>query len=185
MRKFYTIAISFLLLFSAGASGKPANKAKLNTANKKEIHSILTRNPDWLEAARKTEAKWGVPVNVQLAIMHTESNFRATAKNPKSTAFGYAQAINGTWSAYQRQTGRSGSRSNFEAASDFIGWYAHNASRKLGISKENAYGMYIAYHDGIGRYKRSVQSPNSRVSRLARTVQKKAVEYDQVLNSLV
>ncbi|MCB2130933.1 MAG: lytic transglycosylase, partial [Rhodobacteraceae bacterium] len=68
----------------------------------------------------KTESRWGVPVAVQMATIYQESKFIGNAKTPRkfalgvipmgrqSSAFGYSQAIDGTWDDYRAATGRRG-----------------------------------------------------------------------------
>ena len=71
-----------------------------------------------------------------------------------SSAYGYAQAIDATWQLYQLKTGRgNASRSNFKDATDFIAWFAERAHHELGISRNNAYALYLAYHQGIEGYR--------------------------------
>ncbi|NDH27139.1 MAG: lytic transglycosylase, partial [Rhodobacteraceae bacterium] len=71
--------------------------------------SIVEQRPHYMRAFKATERRWGVPVNVQMAIIHQESRFKANAKTPmryilgviprgrQSSAYGYAQALDGTW----------------------------------------------------------------------------------------
>ena len=48
---------------------------------------------------------------------------------PRSSAYGYAQALEGTWDDYRKDTGRRGAdRDDFADSSDFIGWYMHGAA---------------------------------------------------------
>ena len=102
-----------------------------------------------------------------MAIMKQESHFGSTAKSPrnyilgfipwgrKSSAYGYAQVLDSTWQHYQESTGNiEGLRSDFADAIDFIGWYTQLAHKQLGISKNNAYDLYLAYHEGLAGYKR-------------------------------
>lgn len=165
------IIIVVMLLFSTVA------QAKLDQKN--EVCQILTENPSWYTAAKKTEQKWGVPVAVQMAIMHQESHFKATAKNPTSSAYGFAQVLNATWKGYQRDVSSKARRSDFAAASDFIGWYANQAQDQLGISPDNAYNLYIAYHDGSGGYKKASKNKKSLAARLATRVQSTAKDIRQ------
>ena len=78
-----------------------------------------------------------------------------------SSAYGYAQALNGTWDWYKKDSGnRNASRTNFSDSSDFIGWYVTQTTKKLKIKKSNVYRQYLAYHQGhagyaSGRYKSS------------------------------
>ena len=45
-------------------------------------------------------------------------------------------------------------RDNFRDAADFVGWYVDRAHRIAGISKSDAYRHYLAYHEGVGGFKR-------------------------------
>ena len=95
---------------------------------------IVDERPAYLRAMKKTESRWGVPVAVQMATIYQESKFIGNAKTPRkfalgvipmgrqSSAFGYSQAIDGTWDDYRAATGRRGaSRTRIEDATDFIG----------------------------------------------------------------
>ena len=127
---------------------------------------ILKQKRNWIKALKKTEKKWGVTAGMQLAFIKTESNFRPTARTPRkylfglipngriSSAYGYSQALDGTWKHYKESTGNKyHRRSNFSHSTNFIGWYVDRTRRKLGISKDNAYLQYIAYHQGHGGFK--------------------------------
>ena len=62
----------------------------------------------------KTEKRWGSPAYVTLAFIKQESDFQQGAKperikllgfipwKRKSSAYGYAQAIDGTWDIYKK-----------------------------------------------------------------------------------
>ena len=126
----------------------------------------LRRTPELAEAATAAERRWGVPVGVQMAIIWRESSFRAAARPPKryvlgvpsghiSTAYGYSQALDGTWDWYQRDTGnRSADRTNFADATDFVGWYMTKSLDTNGIPLNDAYNQYLAYHEGHTGYRR-------------------------------
>ncbi len=133
--------------------------------NVENICSIFNQYPDWYWQAKQTEAKWGVPVPVQMSIIYYESAFTAKAKPPRkkilwiipwkrpTSAVGYSQALNKTWLDYQNQTGNSdGKRHEFGDACDFIGWYSHQVNHTLRVPPNNAYGLYLAYHEGMGGY---------------------------------
>ena len=72
------------------------------------ICAITRASPDYQKAARLAEQKWGTPANIMLAIVHQESRFQSDAR-PRmkyvagmpvghiSSAFGYSQALDGTW----------------------------------------------------------------------------------------
>ena len=69
-----------------------------------DICGIFREKDDWYDAAKVTQKRWGVPIQVPFAIMYQESGFRQDAKTPRkyllwiipwgrvSTAEGYSQA---------------------------------------------------------------------------------------------
>ena len=129
--------------------------------------SILQQRPSFDRAFQKTKRKWGAPVHVQMAILHQESKFIPNAKTPRkyflgivpwgrqSSAYGYAQALDGTWSDYKKSSGRRfASRSNIHDATDFMGWYMQESRRRLGIKMSDAKKQYLAYHEGHGGFER-------------------------------
>jgi hypothetical protein len=156
---------------------------------------MQTERPHWFKAMRRTEARWGVPVSVQLATISRESSFVADARPtkrvgsgwfsrsvPRSSAYGYAQAIDGTWDWYKRDTGRwRADRDNFADASDFIGWYMHRSYRVNGVSTRDAYHQYLAYHEGHSGFASQSYRYKSWLPAVARDVQHWAAMYDQQL----
>jgi hypothetical protein len=71
----------------------------------------------------------------------------------QSTAYGYSQALNGTWEEYEDSTGgRRAKRDDIADATDFMGWYMDQSARSLGISKDDAEAQYLAYHEGRTGY---------------------------------
>ena len=36
---------------------------------------------------------------------------------------------------------------------DFIGWYARESKRRVGVPLNDAYNQYLAYHEGWGGYR--------------------------------
>lgn len=153
--------------------------------------------PGWFAAMRKTEDKWGVPVAVQLATIARESSFRADARPtkrvgswifardvPLSSAYGYAQAIDGTWEGYISETGRRGAdREDFSDASDFIGWYMNSNARVNGVPMTDAYNQYLAYHEGKAGFARGTYRTKTWLPGVARDVQNWAGIYHRQLMS--
>ncbi|MBP7000561.1 lytic transglycosylase [Amaricoccus sp.] len=158
---------------------------------------MQTERPHWFKAMRKTEARWGVPVSVQLATISRESSFvgdaRPTTKVKglfftrevqRSSAYGYAQAIDGTWDWYMRDTGRRGAdRDDFADASDFIGWYMNLNQRLNGVSTRDAYNQYLAYHEGKAGYARGSYRNKPWLPPVARDVQAWADRYEAQLQA--
>lgn len=156
MRMFWVIAIMVLL------TGCVTTPPPHNVDN---VCSIFKQYPHWYRDSKDVERRWFVPVTVQMAIIHQESKFDANAQPPRtklfwilpwkrpSTAYGYSQALRGTWALYQRSRGSAfASRDNFGDGVDFIGWYANEAYKRAGISRKNPYKLYLAYHEGVGGY---------------------------------
>ena len=100
-------------------------------------------------------------MHIPLAFMYQESTFRAKAKPPRrkllgfipwrrlSSAYGYAQVLDGTWEQYLRNTGEYWRvRHDFADATDFIHWYILQAVKTNGISTSDARNLYLNYHEG-------------------------------------
>jgi hypothetical protein len=148
----------------------------------------------WQRAAEKTEKKYGIPVPILMATMYTESGFQPNAKPPRtklfgfipwtrpSTAYGYSQALDGTWDHYQSATGSwAARRTNFADAIDFIGWYHSQNSQALGIAPNDAYNLYLAYYSGPKGYQRGDWRSNDQLQQTAQQFTKMAVNYQQQL----
>ena len=123
--------------------------------------AIVSQRPAYLKAMRATERKWGIPVHVQMAAIHQESKFVGNARTPhrfalgvipmgrQSSAYGYSQALDGTWEEYQREERRGNARRDrITDATDFMGWYMDGTEKGLGVSKYDARSQYLAYHEG-------------------------------------
>lgn len=160
MSRFLRSAILLLFLASCGGGGSYSAPRQLDDAC-----AIIRERPQYLRAMEQTERRWGVPVHVQMATIHQESKFIGNARTPytytlgvipmgrQSTAYGYSQALNGTWEEYQRaEGGRRSKRDDIADATDFMGWYMDESSRRLGISKTDAEAQYLAYHEGRTGY---------------------------------
>lgn len=158
-----------------------------NMANSCEI---FEEKDDWYPAARDSYKKWGVPVQVQLAIIYQESRFVHDAKPPRrkllwvipwtrlSSAYGYGQIKDSTWEWYLKSTGRHfADRDDFDDVVDFIGWYGNMSHRVLGISKFDAYSQYLAYHEGQGGFKRGSYKNKKWLIKVARQVDARARRY--------
>lgn len=158
--------------------------------------AIAAERPAYMRAMRATERKWGVPVHVQMATMYQESKFIGDARTPhqyalgvipvgrQSSAFGYSQALDGTWEEYQRASGnRRARRDNIRDATDFMGWYMHQSQQSLGLSKHDARRQYLAYHEGRGGYSRGSYNAKPWLVRIADQVGQRSEMYRQQLVS--
>lgn len=148
----------------------------------------------WQRSAEKAEKKYGVPVPILMATMYTESGFQPNARPPRtklfgfipwkrqSTAYGYSQALNGTWDHYQSATGNwSARRTNFADAIDFIGWYHSQNSQTTGIQLNDAYSLYLAYYSGPKGYMRGDWRSNPKLQKTAQRFSNMAATYQQQL----
>lgn len=160
MSRFLRASLVVLGLASCGAGGNYSAPRQLDNAC-----AIIRERPQYLRALTATERRWGIPVHVQMAAIYQESKFIGNARTPhtfalgvipmgrQSTAYGYSQALNSTWEEYQDSAGgRRSRRDDFRDATDFMGWYMDESSRKLGISKDDAEAQYLAYHEGRTGY---------------------------------
>ncbi|MCY4541775.1 MAG: lytic transglycosylase [Rhodobacteraceae bacterium] len=152
-------------------------------SNIEDACSIVRQKPAWNRAMKNTERTWGIPVSVQMAIIYQESKFEAKARPPRkyflgfiptghvTSAYGYGQAIDGTWKWYKDDAGRFGARrDNFADASDFIGWYSDISAKQLGLSKRDTQNLYLAYHEGHAGYKRGSYRSKAWLMEVARSV---------------
>jgi hypothetical protein len=147
---------------------------------------------------RVTQSKWGVPISVQMAILHQESKFIGNARTPnqyalgviplgrQSSAYGYAQALDSTWDDYRREQHRMGARrDNIRDATDFMGWYIDGTTQKLGLSKTDAESQYLAYHEGRNGYaNQSYKAKAWLVSVAQRVGLRSAMYHDQLQTCL-
>ena len=63
------------------------------------------------------------------------------------------------------------------------GWYGSSAARRAGISKSDAYRMYLAYHEGAGGYLRGTYKSKPWLVRTAGTVRTRAARYERQLQT--
>jgi len=156
--------------------------------------AIFREKDDWYADAVDARDRWGGSIAVMMAIMYQESGFRADARPPRtkilgfipgprpSDAYGYPQAKKATWREYKRDAGGFGAdRDDFADAIDFIGWYNAKSTRRNGISPYDAYGLYLAYHEGHGGYSRSTYRGKPWLLEVARKVASRAGNYEAQL----
>ena len=156
--------------------------------------SILQQRPHFYRAFKSTQKRWGVPINVQMAMIHQESRFRSNAKTPmrfflgiiprgrQSSAYGYAQALDGTWNEYKKSTNRLvARRSNIRDATDFMGWYMTETKRRNKISLSNAKRQYLAYHEGQTGYSQGSYKNKSWLLNVADKVERRSSMYRRQL----
>ncbi|WP_312431829.1 hypothetical protein [Achromobacter sp.] len=172
-----------LLLTLAGCATAPPS-------NPDNICAIFHEKPEWHDAALDVQKKWGAPVPVPIAMMYQESSFKHDALPPRyyflgfipwgrvSSAYGYAQAKDETWADYKREAGGwTSSRDNFADALDFMGWYMSKTQRINGISKWDAYGQYLNYHEGWTGYRNRSYDRKAWLKTVSQKVQARAERF--------
>jgi len=189
LQKFTALA-AFMLIF-AGCASAPRN---INNAC-----AIFDQRDsffdDWHQSAKRAERQYGVPIHVLMATLRKESGFKSDARPPRSklfglipwkrpsSAYGFSQALDGTWDQYRRETGHGMARRNdFGDAVDFVGWY-HSKSVGKGIARNDAYNLYLAYYLGWGGYSRGDARSNPNLRRYARETAAMAQRYRTQLAS--
>jgi hypothetical protein len=60
----------------------------LTPKNGDDICSTFREKEDWYDDTKNSFEKWGVPISVQMAIMHQESHFVADAQPPRPWLLG-------------------------------------------------------------------------------------------------
>ncbi len=189
MNRLLKLAIIMLVASCGGGN----YKAPRNLDN---ACSIVNERPAYMRAMKATQRKWGVPIYVQMATIYQESKFIGDARTPhqyalgvipvgrQSSAFGYSQALDGTWEEYKKETGnRRAKRNNIRDATDFMGWYMHGSTQRLGIPKTDASSQYLAYHEGRGGYARRSYRSKPWLMRVSASVERRSVMYRSQLAS--
>ena len=188
MSRIMSAMIALLIMASCGGGQKSPPRNLDNAC------SIITQKPDYLKAFKATERRWGVPTHVQMATIYHESRYRADARTPHkyvlgiipmgrvSSAYGFSQALDGTWEEYQREAGRrSSKRDRINHATDFIGWYMNKTREKNGIALSDARNQYLAYHEGHTGYARGSYKSKSWLLGVADKVASRADMYQAQL----
>ncbi|GAA5080118.1 lytic transglycosylase [Roseibacterium beibuensis] len=156
--------------------------------------ALAEERPQYFRAMQRTEREWGVPVHVQMATFHQESRFVGDARPPHvyaleiipmgriSSAFGYSQALDGTWQEYLADTrNRRARRDNIRDATDFMGWYMNLSLERNGIALDDARNQYLAYHEGHAGYRRGSYRSKPWLMRVADRVAERAAIYEAQL----
>lgn len=183
------LRLGILLLLVSCGGGEYSAPRNLDNAC-----SVLEQRPKYLTAMKRSERQWGVPIHVQMATIYQESKFIGNAKTPhrfalgiipmgrQSSAYGYSQALDGTWDDYVKATRNHGARRNrITDATDFIGWYMDQSEKKLGISKWDATSQYLAYHEGHTGFSRGSHNEKAWLLRVSAEVGARAELYQRQL----
>ncbi|MGI3210478.1 lytic transglycosylase [Roseovarius tibetensis] len=190
-RTLRALAVLFLLSSCGGGTGYGTAPRNLDNAC-----AIISERPEYARAFRASERRWGIPAHVQMATIHQESKFISDARTPFryslgviprgriSSAYGYSQALDGTWDEYRAETNRRAARrTNIHDAADFIGWYMSKSSDRLGLSPFDARNQYLAYHEGRTGFSRGNHNSKPWLLRVSDNVAGRAARYRAQLGS--
>ncbi|KZX58072.1 hypothetical protein A3709_19830 [Halioglobus sp. HI00S01] len=166
---------------------------RINTDNACEM---MVSQPSWYAYAKSAEQRWGTPVASALAIIDHESSFEAYARPPRtllygflpgkrrSSAYGYSQALDGTWSDYKASVRNQwAKRTSFRDSVDFIGWYNHQSKQRSEIHHHDAYNQYLAYHEGHAGYNRRSYKDKEWLVRVATELEQRRNLYHEQLEN--
>lgn len=195
--KKFTESIVLLTLFvTSCATNKPLpiTDGCLLLKSKQGIFS------SWKSSLQSAEKKYQIPSSIILAIIYTESKFKADARpahkklfgflplfSHLSTAYGYSQALEGTWAEYQRATNNPyAMRSNFSDAVDFIGWFLRNKSvNQNHIAPNDPFHLYLSYYYGSTQYPYVLQHIDATAHQAAAQTAHMALLYYKQLRSCI
>jgi hypothetical protein len=178
--------VLILLLVSACTTSPPRDV--------NNICAMFQEKDGWYKDAADSRNQWGSPIPIMMAIIYQESRFVADARPPRrwllgfipwfrpSSAYGYSQAKTPTWDEFERDAGRfSADRDDFGDAIDFIGWYNFQSAKRSNIAPQNAYGLYLAYHEGHGGYNQATYLEKPWLMTVAHNVETRANDYQAQL----
>lgn len=185
------VSVLALILLPLGLASCAKPPSRIN-----DVCAVFAQNDGWFNnwrsEAQKAEKKYGVPAHILMATLRKESGFKHNARPPRTTllgfipwkrqssAYGFSQALDGTWAQYQAESGNfMARRTNFGDAIDFVGWFHEKSSDTLGIDRGDAYNLYLAYYSGWGGYRSGNWRGNSGLQKYARDTAKMADSYQQ------
>jgi len=176
------------------ALGSCATRDSSAPRNLEDACAILTERPHYARAFRDAQRNWGVAPHVLMAMIYQESKFISDNRPPhvyllgviptgrQSSAFGYSQALDGTWGEYlDERGGRSARRDDMRHAADFMGWYMTKSTEGLGIPLHDVRNQYLAYHEGRSGYARQSYRSKGWLMRISEEIETRAVLYQTQL----
>ena len=148
----------------------------------------------WYKHSKKSSEKWGVPIEILLAVIHKESGFVRFARPKRtklfkiipyrrpSSSFGFSQAVDKTWELYKTENEKPiALRISFKSSVDFVGWYFWKTNKINKISLNNAYSLYLNYYLGWGNYAKQTYKTDRKAIIFAKSVEKQSKIYKNQL----
>ena len=148
----------------------------------------------WYKHSKKSSEKWGVPIEIILAVIHKESGFVRFARPKRtklfkiipyrrpSSSFGFSQAVDKTWELYKTENEKPiALRISFKSSVDFVGWYFWKTKKINKISLNNAYSLYLNYYLGWGNYANKTYKTDRKAIIFAKSVEKQSKIYKNQL----
>jgi len=177
------VSICLLLSVLAGCATTPP-------AQPENICSIFKEKRRWHDTAVAAEKKWGASMHTVMAIMYQESAYVDDIRPPRrkllgfipwkrpSSAYGYSQALVGTWKNYRDDVGQQWrQRDHFTDATDFIHWYLNQSRKRNGLSKDDVYSLYLTYHEGWAGFANQSYQSKAWLKRAAQNVARRSKQY--------
>ncbi len=187
------IILALMAMVLLASCGQRSGSAPRNLDN---ACAILTERSHYVRAFRNAKRTWGVEPAVLMAMIYQESKFISNNRTPhqyalgvipvgrQSSAYGYPQALDGTWREYQEARGGNGARrDDIDDAVDFMGWYMSKSSEVIGISMNDTRNQYLAYHEGRTGYLRGTYNSKGWLVNIAAQVADRAVMYQGQLQN--
>ncbi|GEM_PF-5128294 len=151
---------SLIILTSLGS---PLAASEPQTPSAWIYCDVQHQRPSWINILERTEVKWGVSVEAQLALIAEEwglepGNLPAwwrpawtdNRRGRPAIAPGYFDA---TWQRYEYETGnKNASYRELTDLSDFIGWYVASSADQVGLLPGDAQGLYVLWKRGVRYY---------------------------------
>ena len=148
----------------------------------------------WYKHSKKSSEKWGVPIEILLAVIHKESGFVRFARPKRtklfkiipyrrpSSSFGFSQAVDKTWELYKTENKKpTALRISFKSSVDFVGWYFWKTNKINKISLNNVYSLYLNYYLGWGNYAKKTYKTDRKAIIFAKSVEKQSKIYKNQL----
>ena len=156
--------------------------------------TVVNERSDWIDIFERTDARWGVSVEAQLALIAEEWQIHAdnipSRWRPEWTILdrgepgiqtGYFEA---TWQRYQAETNNLHASPNRLAnVSDFIGWYFASSSEYVEFLPGDAAAFYIIWRRGPRYYETGQWQRNTGLIYRAQTFAENAQQISHDLQS--